>query len=170
MNTPTKPDFSPRPDSDSAQLARLLATLAVGEEISYDQLGKAIGRDVQGQARGALETARRKLLRDQRRVFDVVIDIGLRRLNDREIVQTADKARAHIRRTSHKAARTVLCADYEGLDKEMQVKHNVALSIFAVTEMMAGDKAVRRIESQVKEVGRELPGMMAAALALKDVK
>jgi hypothetical protein len=165
----TKPDFTPRPDSDSALLARVLAQLPVGGELSYAEMTAAIGRDVQGVGRGALETARRKLLRDERRVFDVIIDIGLRRLNDREIVQTADKARAHIRRTSRKAARTVLCATYEKLDRESQVKHNIALSVFAVTEQMAGDKAVKRIESQVKQMGRELPGMMAAALALKDV-
>jgi hypothetical protein len=163
------PDFTPRPDSDSAQLARLLASLAVGDEILYSQLSAAISRDVQNEARHALDHARRRLLRDEQRVFDVLRDIGLRRLNDREIVQTSDRARAHIRRTARKAARTVLCANYEALDRDMQTKHNVALSVLAVTEIMAAEKAARRITQEVRKSGCELSGMLAATLALRDV-
>ncbi|MEX3859610.1 hypothetical protein AB3X94_37100 [Paraburkholderia sp. BR10923] len=150
-------------------LMRVLAQLAVGDEIRYAVLSEKIGRDVQGEARHCLDTARRRLLRDERRVFDVVRDIGLRRLNDCEIVRTADRARAHIRRTARKAARTVLCADYAALDRETQVRHNVALSVLAVTEIMAGEKAAKRIGKEVDRSGHELSSTLTAALALKDV-
>jgi hypothetical protein len=161
--------FQIRPDSDSEAIARLLSALAVGEEVSYHDLTAAIGRDVQTVARAAMERARYRLERDERRVFGVVLGIGLRRLNDREIVATSDKARAHIRRTSRRAARTVLCSDYAALPREDQTKHNTALSVFGILEQMAGDKAYRRIEHGVRESGSTLTDAKAAALALKDV-
>lgn len=158
-----------RASNDRVELARLLATLEVGDEITYDTLSQAIGRDVQNDGRSVLERARYTLERDQRRVFGVMLGLGLRRLNDREIVATSDRVRAHIRRSARKGARTVLCAEYEALPREDQTKHNVALSIFGLLEQMTGDKAYKRIQTGVKETGRELPGMAVAVLALKDV-
>ena len=161
--------FQLRPDSDSEAIARVLSTLAVGDEVSYHELSAAIGRDVQTIARAAMERARYRLERDERRVFGVMFGIGLRRLDDREIVATSDRARAHIRRTSRRAARTVLCSDYAALTREDQTKHNTALSVFGILEQLAHDRSYRRIEQGVKKSGSVLTDAKAAALALKDV-
>lgn len=72
----------------------------VNEHISYDRIAAITGRPV-GDIRAAIASARRILERDKI-VFAVVRGVGLRRINDNEIVQSTEQMKGTIRRASRR--------------------------------------------------------------------
>lgn len=160
----TQPEF--RLSSDSKALAKELEAVEVGATVSYSQLTAAIGRDVQGGGRGALETARRIVQRDHRAVFDVVRNTGLKRLADSEIVDLSDRARDGLRHSARRIAKKLVCVDYQKLTAAHQCKHNAALSMFGAIAEMATDTAQRRLEKNIQANTEQLPAAKAAIEAL----
>jgi hypothetical protein len=158
------PDF--RLSSDSKALAVALAKVPVGETASYSSLTAAVGRDVQTTCRGALETARYIVQREDRMVFDVVRGVGLRRLLDGEIVDLSDRARDHARRHARRTVKKLICVDYGNLPRDKQTKHNAALSMFGVFSELASDKSQKRLETKIEQAGEKLPAAKAAMEAL----
>ena len=152
--------------ADSKTLAQRLREVTVGETVPYSVLSAAIARDVCADGRGALQTARRLVLKEYRMVFDAVRGEGLRRLTDVQIVSLSDKARDHIRRTSRKTARALTCVDYDAMPRDVQTKHNTALSMLGVIGELATEKSQARLASMVEEAGTELPYAKAAIAAL----
>jgi hypothetical protein len=165
-----KDDMSNQPEfrlsSDSKALAKMLIASGPGEVVLYEDLDKAIGRDVREAASGALHTARHIAQREHRMVFDAVRGVGLKRLADSEIVDLADKARDHARRHASRTAKKLTCVDYDALSKDKQTKHNAALSMFSVMAELSTDKAQKRLESKVKDADAQLPNAKAAIEAL----
>ncbi|MGQ0595799.1 hypothetical protein [Aquabacterium sp.] len=159
-----QPDF--RLSSDSKALAALLTSAGIGDVVTYAALSKAIGRDVRTSATGALHTARHLAQRDHRIVFDVVRGAGLKRLQDAEIVDLADKARDHARRHAKRTAKKLTCVDFEALPKDKQTKHNAALSMFSALAELSTDKAQQRLERKIEQTQEQLPVAKAAIEAL----
>lgn len=166
LTTPQpQPDF--RLSSDSKALAQALLNIEVGETLAYSELTAVIGRNVQGVGADALHTARAVLERDPyRMVFATLRGVGVRRLDDAEIVDTSDKAREHVRRHTRRATRKLECVKYDALSHEMQTKHNAAMSIFGVLREMASDKGLAKIKQEIADSGSELPAAKAAMIAL----
>ncbi len=153
--------------SETKAIADILRLVNVGTVIDYARLTRSIGRDVQSAARSALTSARHVVMREERMVFDVVRGIGLKRLNDVEIVDSGDKDRASIHRRARKAARKVTCVEYDSLPKEKQVKHNATLAVLGVMAELSTAKGLARVEGQVVESGsKEVPHVKAAIAAL----
>lgn len=155
--------------ADAKTLASVLREVTVGDTVTYKRLSQSIARDVQTDARGALQTARRLVMNEDRIVFDAVRGEGLVRLKDEQIVSLSDRARDHIRRTSRKTAKALVCVDYDALSPDMQVKHNTGLSMLGVIAELSTSKSVAKLESKVKEAGAELPLAKAAIAALGSV-
>jgi len=155
--------------ADARTLASVLRDASPGDTVTYERLSASIGRDVQEDARGALQTARRLVLNEHRIVFDAVRGEGLMRLKDKQIVGLSDKARDHIRRTSRKTAKALVCVDYDALSPEDQVKHNTGLSMLGVIAELSTSRSVAKLESKVKEAGKELPLAKAAIAALGNI-
>lgn len=152
--------------ADAVTLARAMREIKVGEVVTYQQLSQTIARNVTREAQAALHTARGIVQREDRMVFDAVRGVGLKRLNDEEIVDLSDKARDHIRRTSRRTAKKLTCVDYDGMSRDKQVKHNTALSMLGVFMAMATEKSTRRLSEQVQIAGTDLPVAKASIAAL----
>jgi|GEM_PF-3934064 len=75
--------------ADARLLYQRLAKMEVGDFVSYKELREIIGRDVQNEARGYLNTARLMCEREESKTFGVIINEGLKCLNGSEIVNTA---------------------------------------------------------------------------------
>lgn len=153
----TKPSFAL--SSDSRLLAQRLRDLKVGEQITYAELGAVISSPVHG-GTPALRTALRMLLRDDDRVFGVMRGIGLRRLNDQEIIAAADTDVVSIRHKARRAARKITAiADYDALSPKDQLAHTLKLSMFAAIGEMATERGMKKLASHatVKGTAKELP-------------
>lgn len=135
---------------DAALLAKRLAKAQFGELIHYKELSQMIGRNVQGDARHVLSSARRVVLRENEIAFSVVENEGLRRMNDDELAMSYHPALRHIRRTAKKASRVVACADMAKLQPDKQREVSVGLSTVGAIELFTATKNVRKIADSIK--------------------
>lgn len=153
--------------ADSKTLASVLLEAKKDDTITYERLSKAIGRDVRGDGAGSLQTARRIAQREQRMVFDSVRGVGLKRLQDADIVDLSDKARDHMRRTARRTAKKLVCVDFDDLTNEKKVKHNAALSMMGALAELTTEKSLLKLQANVEHSRTDqLPAAKAAMAAL----
>jgi hypothetical protein len=148
---------------DTQFLCRMLRDVPIGGEVTHQAMSEAIGRDVQGNARYVVSSARRILEREGI-VFGALAGVGLRRLDDVGKIGVSDDGLSRIRRMA-KHRRRVLdtVTAYDELAPEAQAKLNMARSVFGAIGLMTGSTSIRKLESAVAEKHAEL----AAREALK---
>jgi hypothetical protein len=153
--------------TDAKTLANMLKNVEVGMVITYEEMTKAIGRDVRGPARPVLVTARSIVQRENRMIFDCVRSEGLKRLNDGEIVDLSDQAMDRIRRTAKRTGKKLLCVNYDQMPREKQTKHNASLSMFGAISELSKNASTKRLEREIeKHGGEQLPVAKATIAAL----
>lgn len=162
--------MTPKPmfvrSNDARVIEDLLATTKVGDLITYESLDKALGRDCREFCRGALQGARRRLLRERGFVFDVLMDVGLKRLADGEVVQAASRDGLKIRKASRRASEKLATVDRNAISDKERLSLDIQQARFAVLEMVASPKGAKAIESQVTQSQTTL-AMAQALEALK---
>lgn len=155
--------------TETKTLAHVLRQAKIGDVVSYQALTESIGVNVQSAGRSILASARKLVQREDKMVFDVDRNIGLKRLDDPSIISLSDKHRDHIRRTARKTVKAIACVDYQTLTRENQVRHNTALSMAAFFMQAATDTSAKRLSAKIESVGTELPAAKAAIAALGGV-
>ncbi len=158
-----KPEFTV--SVDTTLIEKALAEVAVGERITYEEIEKICGRPITN-LRGSIATALHLVQRNKQIVFGSIRTVGYVRLSDFEIVDTYDKTRTRISRESRRAAKRIVCVDYDALSKEKKVKHNAALSMLGAISNLASVGSVKRIENAITECGTSLPAAKTAIAAL----
>lgn len=144
---------------DAQELYKWLCTAKVGELLLYSDLSALIGRDVQKDGYQALDSARRMAQKEDRIVFGVERNVGLRRLDDVGIVATGADGLARTRRMARKNAAVLACTEnFDALPNDAKIKHNAAMSIYGAISQALAPKAIARAEKVVAETGRALPG------------
>jgi hypothetical protein len=141
----------PETSLDTLTLENMLRALPIGGEISYLELSVAIGRDVQGVARGNLQTARRRLLHRDRVLFGVVINEGLKRLDDAGKVSAG---RGHVRRAVNQAKQarraTAAVEHFDALPNHLKVEHNIVMAQAGTMQYIAGARGTKKLEQVIK--------------------
>lgn len=141
---------------DTQLLESALKEVKVGETITYDQLSKAIGRNVREHAYPALRTARQGLVKSGI-VFGVEENVGLTRLNDKGIVESTEQDRKAISRRTRKTLEKLSVAKFENLDEETKRKHIAVSAQMGALQMFATKTATKKIESKVGNDSKVLP-------------
>ena len=142
---------------DSRTIYDRLAKIEIDEFIEYSELSGLVGRDVQQEARGNLTTARNIARRTKGAVFGVVMNEGLKRLKDEEIVGIGMKSVRSIGRASRRAIKKLICVkDFNGMSTDVQTKHNTMLSILGVMNVMARPKKIEAIEGKIATTQKRL--------------
>lgn len=157
-----QPEF--RVSADASAIARAMEQLDVGDKLTYAEIEEIVGRDAKS-VRRAIATAARIMLREKRMVFGVIRNIGFVRLNDAEIVGTFDQARHRVRRASERALMRLVCVEYTSLPKDLQVRHNAALSVLGAIAEMSSAGSVRKVERSISECGTSIPSAKTAIAA-----
>jgi hypothetical protein len=135
-----------------------LSGMNIGDFVSYSDLNELVGRNVQKEGRGYLKTARSICERDDNKAFGVVLNEGLKCLNSKEIINTAEFSIGHIKRTSRKSLKKVRCInDLEQLPNDEKIRLNTYASILGVMATMAKGSNIRKIEARVQETQEQLP-------------
>lgn len=130
----------------------------IGETIPYEELSDLIKRDVRHAARGHMQSARTMCERDDGIVFEAVQNVGLRRIGDSQMVDTAQSSLDHIRRTSRRIKqRLASVRDFNQLPAEKRFKHNALMSLAGAIEAQTKHTAVAKVESAAKKADRQLP-------------
>jgi len=135
-----------------------LSGMNIGDFVSYSDLNELVGRNVQKEGRGYLKTARSICERDDNKAFGVILNEGLKCLNSKEIINTAEFSIGHIKRTSRKSLKKVRCInDLEQLPNDEKIRLNTYASILGVMATMAKGSNIRKIEARVQETQEQLP-------------
>ena len=135
---------------DTQVLERKLLTMAVGEMVSYTDLSALIGRDVRNGARHLLQTARKRVQRDNQMVFTPIWGQGLKRLDDTAIAHSGEAARVKMHNISRRTRQKLACvSDFEALPNDAKIAHNVAMSVFGAIEQVTQPKALQKLAAHV---------------------
>lgn len=143
--------------ADTQLIESVLAEAKVGDVITYEQLSKVIGRDVRQFALSSLSSARRGIFNSKRYVFGVEKNVGLKRLNDNEIVDSTEYDRKKLRRAAKRTLNKLGVVDFDNLTPDKKRQHIVASAQMGAVEMFAGKNATKKIEAKVNETSRVLP-------------
>lgn len=151
---------------DTQLLFDRLIKAKIGETVTYQELSGLIGADVQGRARGLLRTARKKAMREERMVFGVVRNVGLKRLDDSGIVSTGQLTLAKIRRQARMGMVQLACVrNFDAMPNEAKVAHNTHMSMLGALVAATKPTKVKALESKIAAAGDKLPvGRTIAAL------
>jgi len=143
--------------TDTKFLYDRLCQVEEGKTISYLELNKHVGRNVQGEARSNLISARRKAANQDGIEFGIVRSVGLKRLSSGGIVRTSESYIQGSRRKARKGLKVLGNADIKALTNEERIQFNASASILGVIDYFGQPKQIRRIEAAVIENGNQLP-------------
>jgi hypothetical protein len=141
---------------DARLLLARLQKMAVGDQVTYEELTDLIGRDVQRDAYSALMTARKAAERDGI-VVDVLPKMGIVRLDDVGIVKSSTSYVEKIHRVARRGVRRVSKADYNALPRDLQNTHNLNMSVLGVLAVASSVKTTKKLEGAVAKRGTCLP-------------
>jgi len=143
---------------DTQILEKLLLAAAVGSVIEYGVLSAAIGRNVQTEARHIMESARRRVLKSERMVFEPVINIGLKRLDDVGIVSLGPSYVGRIHNLSRRGAQKLTAVKaFDALPNELKVEHNVRLAQLGAVRHMSTSKTTKKLSGAMTATADKLP-------------
>ena len=141
---------------DTRMIYDKLKTCVVGEQTKYTELTELLGRKVDG-ACSNLQSALHRL-EGEGIAFANIRGIGYQRMNDVEVVGTAEHAREGIRKKAKRAIRRITCVrDFAALPNDLKIKHNAALSGFGAIAAIMSPGRVKHLEEQVAKTGSQLP-------------
>lgn len=126
-----------------------LSRAAVGDTVTYKELGELVRRDVQDKDRHVLASALRKCLNDGI-AFGTIMRVGVKRLGDVEIVKDAEGGISRIRHVARKYAKRAMCvADFDKMPKEAKTRHNALVSVYGAIAHLSTEKVAKKIEGKV---------------------
>lgn len=143
--------------ADTKVIESVLAEANIGDVVTYEQISKAIGRDVREFALSALGSARRGVFKEKKYVFEVIDNVGLKRLNDQEIVSSSARDIRKLRKTARRGIAKLAIVNFDELPEEKKREHTTAAAQMGVIEHFATSGATRRIEKAVDSTKRVIP-------------
>ena len=91
------------------------------------------------------------MLREQRMAFGVEANVGLKRLNDEQIVGATECDRLRLHRGAKRAIEKLSAADFSALSDASKKRHVVASAQFGVLAMFAHKSSTKRIEAAAQK-------------------
>lgn len=133
-----------------------LSALQPGEQITYEALTAIVGIDVL-KFRNVINMARKRLLKEEQKVYQSIHGVGLVRLNDQQIVGKGFSTTKKIGRIARKGIQIVSAANYDALTQADKVKHNVSLTVLNMMQHATGRSALSQLENVVTKEQKRLP-------------
>jgi hypothetical protein len=147
----------PRISLESQLLYERLIQARTGEVIHYEELAEIIGRDVQSEAYGCLYTARKKARNMNRKAFGIIANIGLKCLEDDEIIGAGFQMVRRLRNRARSGLKTLIClGDYAGLSDSLKIKHNAVAAILMMTNHVTAPRKVAALEGAIQKTMEKL--------------
>ena len=137
--------------ADTKILESVLAEATVGDLVTYETLSKAIGRDVRVFALPSLRSARHGLLKSKNMVFGCEANLGYRRLNDSQIVDSAELDRMKMKRAANRSINKLGVVDFDKLPPEKKKQHTVASAQMGAIALFSGKNATKKIAESVND-------------------
>lgn len=155
-NANGKTDGNGRPMFKSSLEAQILHSTLIeydgqpGAVVTYAELTKKIGTNVQSKARGQLRTARRRCLVEKGMVWEPIKGEGIKLVSEAEKPQVVAKLLEHARRTTRKAGGVVSATRYDELAPDAQVAYNTHATRTALLDRVLAASTTKLIDAAVK--------------------
>lgn len=141
---------------DTRMLYDRLKKAEIGEAVTFKQMGEILGRSVDGSCSNLQSALHR--LEGEGVAFANVRGEGYQRMNDIEVVNSAEHSREGIRKKAKRAIKRLTCVQvFDALPNDLKVKHNAALSGFGAIASIMSPGRVKALEEQVAKAGAQLP-------------
>jgi hypothetical protein len=137
----------------SENLISFLKDKQIGEVIPYEVLSELIDMDITSPTgRGYLNTAKRRLVKDEKMVFGTVRTVGIKLLSDEEVANTTGKSYIKSVRTKGRDAyHKNTSVEYEKLSGDAKINHQCTMTILALMNHVTSKRSLRQIENKVTE-------------------
>lgn len=143
------PKSIPELSIDAKALIDALKPLKIGETVTYKALSDIIGRDVQADGYGVMQTAIKTCLRDHI-VLAAVPKVGIKRLADTEIVGIGEATLARVRRAARRGiVKLSAVGDFDAMPREAKVAHNTAMSALGIVAHVSDRSRIGKIKEIV---------------------
>jgi len=151
------PDGKPfQRSAETKWLIDRLSKMEIGEIVSYQELTKVAGKDVQ-KTRGPLLTARRALQVEQQMSFGCLPGIGIKRLDDEETVAETERSSRRTVTSARTTKRIIGCVKSPmGLPKEKRQMLWLNSTRANIVIQMQNSKTRKQIEAAVAARDRTL--------------
>lgn len=137
-------------------LIGVLANKPIGTTLSYEELSAAISADVRNAAASNLRTAREIVERDYRQVWEVVVNVGLVRVDDGGIVHSSRRYLSRAHSAARRGLRRLLAADVDKLSNDQKTTYIERWSHLGLIKNATKPKAQEQIRAAANSSGRSL--------------
>lgn len=138
-------------------IVSILAEKKVGEEVGYEELSAAVGKNVQRESRSSLSSAMRIVQNESGAVFGTIRGVGVKRLSDTEISRLAP---SYLRR-SHNAAKTgrnkLRKADTSNMSEAEKLTYYAGSSHLAMIAEATTERASKKVLIASNATGMAIP-------------
>lgn len=145
-------DVSP----DTLTLKSVLREAVVGKVVTYEEMSKALGRDVRKFCYPNLNAARLSLAKTESIIFGTENGVGLRRLDDRQVVESSEKDVKKIRKLTGRSLGKLQTVDVNKLDeptkKSFLTRSSQLGAVFLCSQNQAGNKIEGRVRTNSERV------------------
>ncbi len=131
---------------EAQMLAEAFAETEVDEVLTYEEMSTLIGRDVR-EIRHVIETARRRLLRENGAVFASVRNVGVKRLSPDETVDESESVAKRSRNANRKALRLLGTIEYEKLTGDKRNEYTALQAQARIVDLTLRARNKRKLEA-----------------------
>jgi hypothetical protein len=152
--------------AEAALLSQLLAKARMGDIITYASMSDHISADIRTR-RHVLTTALNIVRNDHDMVFGCIQNVGIQRLNDREIVLDGKRDLQKIQRTAKRATIKQSKVDFDALTNQDKLKFTAQRGILGALNVLSKPRSLTRLEGTITEAEKAIPLEKTLALFMK---
>ncbi len=146
----------PAISNDALILVGMFRAMQVGQILTYEEMTKAIGRDVTTSGRGVMNTAINRVLKDENIVVECVRLVGFKRLDGKELIDAQRAGVQRIRGEAKRRSEKLSKLDLGKLDQTGLVEAYALQSMYGVMSHVATGRGVKKLESAVQKADSKL--------------
>jgi len=136
---------------DTVMLTDRLLGLAMGEEITYEEMRKFLKHNEWDSVSASrLQSARRRAQSMGDVVTDCIRGVGIRRLNNEGIVKVSRGKFASIGRKARRVGKALACTEYDKLTDAEKVSWNMSMSLTSALVLATKEAKLKQLEAGVR--------------------
>lgn len=147
----------PERATQTKMLVALLRSHEEGDFVSYEELSRCIGENVQTAAYGYMRRARKIVLTEDAARWEPVRGEGLKSLNASESISACVNTPRRVRRLVRREKKKLTAIDYKRLNNEERERWNLVGTYIAFVDHVSKDKSQEKLLEGVRHSNNELP-------------
>ena len=149
-------------------LEEFLRTVEINQEVSYEELSKVCKANVTAEARSWLATARKNIENELKTCFVTLTKFGIKRLTPADHAIYLSSIRKQAGKRIKKEFNRSFNVKWEGLSQESKDRVNLERTVLQFMAESAKEKAVKKLESKVKDSSHALPSKEALEILVNN--